>query len=35
MTLIISPGWVWDAEGGLRTGQHVIIRDGRVADVVR
>ena len=31
MTLVISPGWAWDAEAGLRTGVHVIIRDGAVA----
>lgn len=34
MTLVIEPGWVWDAEAGLRRGQHVIVRDGIVADVV-
>ncbi len=34
MTLVIEPGWVWDAEAGLRAGQHVIIRDGVIADVV-
>jgi cytosine/adenosine deaminase-related metal-dependent hydrolase len=35
MTLIIEPGWAWDAENGLRTGVHVIVRDGAIADVVR
>ncbi|MES2711580.1 MAG: amidohydrolase family protein [Pseudomonadota bacterium] len=35
MTLVISPRWAWDAENGLREGVHVIVRDGRVADVVR
>jgi len=35
VTLILSPGWIWDAESGLRTGQHVIVQGGRVADVVR
>jgi cytosine/adenosine deaminase-related metal-dependent hydrolase len=34
MTLVIQPGWVWDAEHGLRTGHSVIVRDGVVADVV-
>jgi 5-methylthioadenosine/S-adenosylhomocysteine deaminase len=35
MTVVIEPGWAWDAEGGLRRGVHVIIRDGAIADVVR
>jgi cytosine/adenosine deaminase-related metal-dependent hydrolase len=35
MTLVIEPGWAWDAENGLRQGVQVIIRDGRIADVVR
>jgi cytosine/adenosine deaminase-related metal-dependent hydrolase len=35
MTLIIQPGWLWDAEAGLRTGHSVIVQDGRIADVVR
>ena len=35
MTLIIEPGWVWDAENGLRTGVHVVVRDGAIADVTR
>jgi cytosine/adenosine deaminase-related metal-dependent hydrolase len=34
VTLVIQPGWVWDAEAGLRTGHSVIVRDGVVADVV-
>ncbi len=34
MTLVIEPGWAWDAENGLRTGVHVVVRDGRIADVV-
>jgi cytosine/adenosine deaminase-related metal-dependent hydrolase len=34
MTLVIEPGWVWDADNGLRTGHAVIIQDGMVADVV-
>lgn len=33
MTLVIEPGWVWDADHGLRTGHHVIVQDGAVADV--
>jgi cytosine/adenosine deaminase-related metal-dependent hydrolase len=33
MTLVIEPGWAWDAENGLRRGVHVIVRDGRIADV--
>ncbi len=33
MTLVIEPGWVWDAENGLRTGHHVVVRDGAIADV--
>lgn len=32
-TLIIEAGWIWDAAGGLRRGQHVVVRDGRIADV--
>jgi cytosine/adenosine deaminase-related metal-dependent hydrolase len=35
MTLVVSPGWTWDAEAGLRTGVHVVVRDGRIADVLR
>lgn len=35
MTLVIEPGWAWDAEHGLRQGVHVIIEDGAIADVVR
>lgn len=35
MTLVIEPGWAWDAEEGLRGGVHVIVRDGAIADVVR
>ncbi|WP_237214133.1 amidohydrolase family protein [Falsiroseomonas oryziterrae] len=35
MTFVIEPGWAWDAENGLRSGVHVIVRDGIVADVVR
>jgi cytosine/adenosine deaminase-related metal-dependent hydrolase len=34
-TTIISPGWAWDAEAGLRSGVHVVVQDGHVADVVR
>jgi cytosine/adenosine deaminase-related metal-dependent hydrolase len=34
VTLVIEPGWAWDAEGGLRRGVHVIVRDGAIADVV-
>ena len=34
-TTILSPGWAWDAEGGLRSGVHVVVQDGRIADVVR
>ncbi|PWS35350.1 hypothetical protein DFH01_17100 [Falsiroseomonas bella] len=34
MTLVIEPGWAWDAEHGLRRGVHVIVRDGVIADVV-
>jgi cytosine/adenosine deaminase-related metal-dependent hydrolase len=33
MTLVIEPGWVWDAENGLRGGVHVVVRDGAIADV--
>jgi len=33
-TLIIEPGWTWDAAGGLRAGQHVVVQGGRIADVV-
>ena len=32
-TLIIEAGWIWDAASGLRRGQHVVVRDGRIADV--
>jgi cytosine/adenosine deaminase-related metal-dependent hydrolase len=35
VTLVIEPGWAWDAEAGLRRGVHVIVRDGIIADVVR
>lgn len=35
MTLVITPGWAWDAENGLRSGVHVVVQDGRIADVVR
>lgn len=35
MTLIIEPGWAWDAENGLRSGVHVVVRDGAIADVTR
>jgi cytosine/adenosine deaminase-related metal-dependent hydrolase len=35
MSLILSPGWVWDAENGLRSGVHVVVQGGRVVDVVR
>jgi cytosine/adenosine deaminase-related metal-dependent hydrolase len=35
MTTILSPGWVWDAESGLRGGVHVVVQEGRIADVVR
>ncbi|WP_270937677.1 amidohydrolase family protein [Falsiroseomonas oryzae] len=35
MTIVIEPGWAWDAENGLRSGVHVVIRDGMVADVLR
>lgn len=34
MTTVISPRWIWDAEAGLREGAHVVVRDGRIADVV-
>jgi cytosine/adenosine deaminase-related metal-dependent hydrolase len=33
MTLIIEPGWAWDADHGLRSGVHVLVRDGRIVDV--
>ncbi|WP_439551589.1 amidohydrolase family protein [Falsiroseomonas sp.] len=33
MTLVIEPGWVWDAENGLRTGHHVVVQGGAIADV--
>ena len=33
-TLILEAGWVWDAAGGLRSQRFVIVRDGRIADVV-
>lgn len=32
-TLIIEAGWIWDAATGLRRGQHLVVRDGRIADV--
>lgn len=35
MTMILSPGWIWDAESGLRSGMHVVVQGGRIADVVR
>ncbi|HEV7264713.1 MAG TPA: amidohydrolase family protein [Falsiroseomonas sp.] len=35
MTLIIEPGWAWDAESGTRAGVHVIVDEGRILDVVR
>jgi cytosine/adenosine deaminase-related metal-dependent hydrolase len=35
MTLVITPGWAWDAEAGLRNGVHVVVQDGRITDVVR
>jgi cytosine/adenosine deaminase-related metal-dependent hydrolase len=35
MTIIIEPGWVWDAENGLRTGVHVVVGEGRILDVTR
>ncbi len=33
MTIVIEPGWAWDAEGGLRTGVHVVVDNGRILDV--
>jgi cytosine/adenosine deaminase-related metal-dependent hydrolase len=33
--LVLSPRWAWCAETGLREGVHIIIRDGRIADVTR
>jgi 5-methylthioadenosine/S-adenosylhomocysteine deaminase len=35
MTIVIEPGWAWDAEHGLRQGVHVIVAEGRIQDVVR
>lgn len=35
MTYVIEPGWAWDTENGLRSGVHVVVQDGIVADVVR
>jgi cytosine/adenosine deaminase-related metal-dependent hydrolase len=33
MTVVIEPGWAWDAENGLRQGVHVVVQDGAIADV--
>jgi cytosine/adenosine deaminase-related metal-dependent hydrolase len=32
-TLVIEPGWIWDAAQGLRRGQHVVVQGNRIADV--
>ena len=34
MTTILSPGWIWDADRGLRTGHHVVVEGGRIAAVL-
>ncbi len=32
-TLVLEPRWIWDAAGGLRAGQHVVVQGGRIAAV--